>query len=705
MLYHVSKYMTKWLSISTIAIMAVLLLGPIHCQAQSDSNKTAIDTNNLKASEFKRKANQQNRNGDIYNAIESYEIYLSIEPNDTKIAFKLANLYLNTRNYKPAKSLYDKVLTYDEKKYPEAMYYAGIVSQNLESYNEAIVYFTTFRRAFRGHKDPNKLRKQAQSHIKSCEWALENKDEESNISVQLLSNSINQPHIEFSPFPISKDEMLFGSLRPDPAKPSVEIRQLYLARQNNSVWNFESTLNKNINIPYTHTGNAALSADGQRMYFTRCEKNWQQKTICSIWLSEKEDDEWQKPTKLPYPVNSDNYTTTQPAIGKSQRTGKDVIYFVSDRKGTRGGLDVWYTEINKSDGKYKEPRNLGRNINSPSNDCTPFYDLTSSTLYFSSTGKNGFGGFDIYKTTGSGKKWTEAEHLPKPINTSFDDYYYTTLPNGNEGFFTSNRPGTSTMINGNCCDDIFHFRFNECVKIQAEGIIINQTNYDIYDDLNERYNLKLDYPEDNLPMADVPIDVYLKNENDEQVLYTQTKSDSKGKYSLNLDVDKNYVIIVKNYGFFDKKRSLTASPDNCFDTIKIGTTRINYLPEITVRVNVYYDHNKSRLSTQATSTIDSLLPLFDLFPNAVIEIGSHTDNTGADNYNIKLSQRRSESVVGYLLKKGIIKNRLVAKGYGESQPIVPNTNPDGSDNPENRQLNRRTELKIVGVIDDFDMDE
>jgi outer membrane protein OmpA-like peptidoglycan-associated protein len=97
--------------------------------------------------------------------------------------------------------------------------------------------------------------------------------------------------------------------------------------------------------------------------------------------------------------------------------------------------------------------------------------------------------------------------------------------------------------------------------------------------------------------------------------------------------------------------------------------------------------------------------LFDLIPNAIIEIGSHTDSTGTDEYNVKLSQRRSESVVNYLADKGISIDRLIAKGYGESRPIAPNTNPDGTDNPENRQLNRRTELKIVGEISSFYIDE
>ena len=123
-------------------------------------------------------------------------------------------------------------------------------------------------------------------------------------------------------------------------------------------------------------------------------------------------------------------------------------------------------------------------------------------------------------------------------------------------------------------------------------------------------------------------------------------------------------------------------------------------------MNGYYDFDKYRLSDSARQVVDSMvLPLFDLFPNGIVEIGSHTDNKGSDEYNIDLSQKRSESVVSYLVSKGISPDRLVAKGYGMRIPIAPNTNSDGTDNPEGRQLNRRTEFKIVGEVSKFYKDE
>jgi len=208
-------------------------------------------------------------------------------------------------------------------------------------------------------------------------------------------------------------------------------------------------------------------------------------------------------------------------------------------------------------------------------------------------------------------------------------------------------------------------------------------------------------------LQDVPVNLYqVEKETESEILIGQTSTDENGRYAFNLEMDRNYRIVIKNYGFFDKIINLSTEGKDCNDTLVISETGVNYLPEITVRFNVYYEHDKYRLTPEARTTIDtSLLPLIDLFPNAIIEIGSHTDSTGTDDYNIKLSQRRSESVVKYLSEKGIPEERLQAKGYGESIPVAPNSNPDGSDNPEGRQLNRRTELKIMGESNLFYEDE
>ena len=187
---------------------------------------------------------------------------------------------------------------------------------------------------------------------------------------------------------------------------------------------------------------------------------------------------------------------------------------------------------------------------------------------------------------------------------------------------------------------------------------------------------------------------------------SRTITDKDGKYKFELERNKNYKVLVKNYGYFEKKVSVSTFNSECSDTIKIGISSLNYLPKITIQIYIYYAFDKYKLSDTAQQTIDTMLmPLFDLFPTGIIEIGSHTDSVGTDQYNMKLSQKRSESVVNYLISKGIQGERVVAKGYGMRNPIAPNSNRDGTDNTSGRQMNRRTEIRVIGEITTFNNDE
>jgi len=579
---------------------------------------------------------------------------------------------------------------------------------NLEKYDNAIESFNKFKRFYRSKSDRFNYRKLAAIYSASSQWAKNNLTDDRKITITHPGNVLNHTDIDFSPFPVDDSTIYYGAADSENSKQSGPVRQIYKAERVNGKWKSTGLLESVINDPEFNTGNAAISADGTNLFFTRSRKNWQNEIISEIFVSRRADNQWQAPEKLPYPINSENFTSTQPALGRNLRTGNTILYFVSDRPGGRGGLDIWYTEYDKKLKIYRNPVDLTNKVNSIGDECSPFYDNSTQTLYFSSKGrKNEFGGFDIYKSTGSLSKWTDAVPLPRPINSSFDDYFFSIFKNNKEGFFSSNRPGSMTLNNGTCCDDIYSFNISECVGVYSHGSVRNSTNYDIYDELNEKYHLGLKYPENNAPLSDVPVELYLPDEKaDDAILVAQTTTDKNGNYHFELDKDKNYKILVKNYGYFEKKVAVNTFNLKCADTVTISSALIPYLPKVTIQVNIYYDFDKYNLTESAKQTIDSMmLPLFDIFPNGVVEIGSHTDSIGTELYNMDLSQNRSESVVNYLISKGIASDRLVAKGYGMSMPLAPNKNSDGSDNPEGRQLNRRTEMKIVGDISRFNNNE
>ena len=672
------------------------------------SANSSNDSTERVVAELKAKAIRYDRRNDVYNAIDYYQRYILLnKERDVKLTYRLAKLYFNTRDYVRANQYFDSVIHFKTKKYPLAFYHKGIVCMNLEKYNEAIDAFTKFRKLYKKN-DKYEYRRLAAVYIESSTWAKDQSQTDGEIIIDHPGAAINHANIDFSPLPVDQNTIIYGAEYADNSKNIPPVRQLYKAVNEKGTWKTTGLVDGEINNPEFNTGNAVISDDGERMYFTRSRKNWKNEDINEIYVSHYDGNTWLAPEKLPYPVNDENYTSTQPALGKNLRTGNEIIYFVSNRKGGKGGTDIWYTEYYPKTNSYKTPQDLDRGVNTIGDECCPFYDASNRTLYFSSKGeKTGLGGYDIYKAVGSTKRWVETAPLPKPINSSYDDYYYSILKNHRGGFFTSNRPGSMTMGNGGCCDDIFSFKISECALVTSYGTVRSAVDYDVYNDLNEKYHLGLQYPENNSVLPDVPVELYIPGEKEgDEILISKTTTDKNGRYYFDLDRNKKYRILVKNYGFFDKRVSVNTEGINCPDTLKIGVTMISYLPKVNVRINIYYDYDKYKLNEAAKRTIDTtLMPLFDLFPNAIVEIGSHTDSTGTDQYNMKLSQRRSESVVSYLISKGISAERLIAKGYGMRQPIAPNTNSDGTDNPAGRQLNRRTEIKIVGDLSNFNRDD
>ena len=691
--YKILLSFTSNLMLLITLLISSLLTGEVAAQ-DSDSLKKISD-------ELRDQAIRYDRKHDVFNAIVYYTRYLSYEREDVKLTSRLADLCFEVRDYSKSIQYYDAVIGLSQSGYPVVYYRKGIVCMNLERYDEAIASFAKFKKYYRKRKDKMNYRRLSTVYAASSEWARKNSGSGDNITITNPGAGINHQDIDFSPFSADANTLIFGAVYSDLSNQAGPVRQLFKSEKTDGKWSNASLLEGEINDPAFNTGNAVISDDGQRMFFTRTRRNWLEKDISEIFISSFDGKKWLPARKLPSPVNNETYTTTQPALGKNLRTGNEILYFVSDRPGGKGGLDIWYTEYDPKTGTYRNPVDLNNKVNTIADECTPFYHNSTQTLYFSSKGmKNMLGGFDIFTTTGSPRKWTEALPLPKPVNSSYDDYYYSIMKNNKEGFFTSNRHGSGTLDNGTCCDDIYMFRINDCVRVHTFGTVRYSMNSDFYKALNDKYKLGLTFPENNSPLANVPVELYLSDEEgNEEILVSKTSTGIDGKYSFELDREKNYRVLVRNFGYQEKMTRVSTVKTDCNDTLTAATTLINYLPEISIKINIYYDIDKFDLTGRGKETIDSkLLPVFDLVPNGIIEIGSHTDSIGTDVYNATLSQKRSESVVNYLVSKGISPGRLVARGYGKIFPVAPNTNPDGSDNPEGRQLNRRTEIKIVGEI-------
>lgn len=677
------------------------------------------DFSNWPAAKLKSAARNSARMGDTYTAIDYFEQYMAKKPEDYKSAFILGKLYQAARDYENALKWYKTAIKIDGEKIPKAYYYAGEMLMTQQKYETAGNSFKKFRKLYKDKKDASAFRKLSKAKMLGCDTAQAIIDSPVVVNIIHLDTTINKASVEFSPRFINDSVMIYASLKSDTsvysvyeddAETHIPARHFYSASKTMDEWKSIGKWDeKEFNIDSISTGNGAFSPDRKQFYFNKCHRNWKNEVICHIYVSDKKEGKWQTAKKLPEIINMKKHTATQPTIGTDSKTGRLMLYFASNRPEGKGGMDIWYASYNAKRKQWTSPRNCGSKVNTPGDEITPFYDMKTRTMYFSSNGKAGLGELDVYKLQGEKSKWTPEQNLRYPINSPFDDLYYTLHSNQEDGFIVSNRPGGVNLKHETCCDDIYSFRYNEVVHIDVKGL-----TYIIEDEaLKEFMKTKFGTNSaDSIAEADTivyaegaVVSLFLiDEETPSKVFIARDTTDSLGRYAFDLQADQKYVLEFDNFGRFNKSLDLSTEGVKKSKTFTMQNIGLNMLitKEPLVIKNIYYDFDKAILKSEAKYSIDtSLLVLLKENPQIVIEISSHTDSKGDDEYNKKLSQERAESVVKHLIRKGIDPKRLVAKGYGEEKPIAPNELPDGTDNPDGRQKNRRTEFKIIGSLDQY----
>lgn len=641
----------------------------------------------VKGKTLKRMGKSALKQNDPGTAIVFFEAYIKEFRSDAEAKALLGASYMEIRDYERAQAMFLNAYNTNKLKAPEALYYHALMMKSNGQYDSARINFQRFKKEYKGEQ--KKLKKLASREIVFCDSVAKIMGSESKIIIEHLDASINKVNTEGAPFNIDDDTFVFTSLRTDKQEYITEDdtarsikRKIYVAKRVANKWKFAGEYGSNLNDAAYNTGNATFSPDRKRIYFTRCKLNLKEKMICAIYVSEKKGNSWTEPVKLPKHINNPKYTSTMPAVTTDPAKGNDVIYFVSNRKEGKGGLDIWYTVYDKKQKTYRIPKNAGSKINTSQNEITPFFDNETRTLYYSSDGLGGLGGFDVFKAKGDGKKWTGSENIGRPINSGSDEIFYTISTNRGEGFFVSNRKGGNALKNATCCDDIYFYKHSEYIRLFVSGTIREATDK-------------------RAIIPDATIELFITDKKTKEKFLIKTiNSDKAGNYKIAIEAGQDYVLVVKKNDFLGTSEELTTSGITHSKEIK-KDLQLAKKPKESIRLpNILSEFNKSSIAESSKTAIDTtILRLMQLNPELIIEIQSHTDNLGSDQYNLKLSQKRAESVVNYLISKGINPKRLIAKGYGESMPIAPNENPDGSDNPNGRSMNRRTDFKIIGTLD------
>ncbi len=636
-----------------------------------------------KVRKLKKMANIAYSRGDFYTAKSYYELYCIKKPDKLKYKNRLAELQYYTRDYKKAGKTYSELYQKNRKDYPLSSFFAAKAYQMTGQYDTAIYFYNAFLRKYRKDLTDRKYKKLSQIGIEACNYAIQNKDSVLKIAVIHLDTSINKAYNEFSPIPVDDNTLWFAGIQSDTLlDKNIKVqKQFFQAKRINNQWVNLGLLNTGFNKPSMTTGNGALSPSGNRFYFTRCGKNMNDKRICKLFLSEKLNGKWSKPIELPPQVNDLEYTNTQPTVGTySKDSRKEIVYFVSDRPGGKGGSDIWFTVYDKRNKTFAEARTVGSTINGIGNEKTPYYDSKQHILYFSSDSYPGFGGLDIFKSSGEKKSWTSPVNMGAPLNSSYDDIYFVNF-NSEKGYFVSNRDGGIAFENENCCDDIYSYRWTSFIHFAINGNVVEMSE-------NNNNLMKL---------SDAKVSLYvIDKELEDDILIDELKSDSLGKFFYDIDVGRLYKIIVSKEKYFSKSLQFDTRNIDYSDTLYKQFV-LQKIPEKPIVLNnIYFEFDSAVLLDSSKTSLDTtLVVLLKDNPDLTIRIQAHTDSKGNDAYNLRLSKRRAASLVTYLVSKGINKNNLISEGYGENRPIAPNTKPDGSDNPEGRQMNRRVEFVVV----------
>jgi outer membrane protein OmpA-like peptidoglycan-associated protein/tetratricopeptide (TPR) repeat protein len=734
----------------------------------------------------------------FYTAAEYYRDALRQDSTSRYAAFWLAMSLLQSRDYEGAEVFFDKFYSMqpgektNTKKWEKenqilfnkgGFYYAQVLHRN-GKYDKAIESLGKFRKEYTAKDENDLLPTLAKRLQESCEFARNNKVK-AKVKIINAGAGVNRSYNEGGPFGVGEDKLYYSALKVDgmstgdtlifvKGNKSKRVYQIYTSNLAGNDWSRGKAVeNEDINTDGYIVGNGAFNGDMSRFYFTKCLEMDDDRSLCNIFVADHSNGTFSNVTRIPDPINEkERYTATQPTV-RSARDGMEMIYFVTDRPGGAGGMDIWYFN-REPGGTFVGPKPLVGPVNTAGDELTPYFNDSTGTLYFSSDGHPGYGGLDIFSTVENADlTWSPITNLGVPVNSGADDLYYSRSTDQTRGFLVSNRVG-GVPLNGikTASDDIYTWSnlkyavqgiaFKEgnegggalegatfklyrkapdgskilvsvdssrrdgsyffklqpetdyLVEVERPGFTtkveaVTTVGLDNEDTLNNNINirkatfiLKGLLTEDGKPGVGVKdasvtlVEVY-PNGLEKTVYYMN----SDPNFYFELEKNKKYKIITRKNEYFAKTNDINTTGIETTDTLTKEYTiaKLEINKEYTLQ-NVLYEFGKATLTENSKNVLNSLYQILVENPAFIIELSAHTDAIGSDAANMKLSQARAESCVKYLIGKGVAKDRLVAKGYGETRPKVPNMTEDGKDDPAGRAINRRTEFKITGLKQD-----
>lgn len=608
------------LALSALLLMMATVLMPLH---HSCSNENV----------YFKKGEQHYAMGEYYQAANYYKrsyqrIPTKDKPKRADRALRMGDCYARINNTQKAMQALQNAVRYGS---PDSTALLLLGRQQLK-----LVNYKGARESFERYLQLDPSSELAHAGLLSCELAPQWKANPNLYTVRKEAQ-FSSSRSDFSPLLVGDDAdmLIVTSTRRDATGDDlsgitgVKAADMFMAKKDeNKRWKQMEPLEGEVNSQYDE-GTGCMSPDGKTMYFTRCSSDPSYPRYAEIYKSTRTDATWSKPVKCE--ISKDTLSSfAHPAVSPDG----EWLYFVSDMPGGEGGLDIWRTRITK-DG-FVGMENLGRPINTAGNEMFPSF-RPNGELYFSSDGHPGMGGLDLFKAEPDSIRGWIVTNLQYPMNSPLDDFGMTFEGIYNRGYFSSSRGD-----NGRGWENIYSFELPEVIQ-SVTGWVYEKDGYELPEGL-----------------------VYVVGDDGTN---EKISPRSDGSFQMVLTPGVSYVMLGTCQGYLNVKQEIRVEQSRESEEYVLQFP----LPPINIPVlinNIFYEFDKATLTPESTTALDSLVIMMNENPSITIELASHCDYKGNDDYNQRLSQRRAQSVVDYLIAHGINADRLTAVGYGESRPKV-----------------------------------
>lgn len=617
----------------------------------------------------------------------------SFNPNNSLLNYRIGKCYLLS----PRPPNKKKSLEYLKKAYElnpnvadDIFYMLGQAYHINMLWEEAINEYKKYLRVLPTNA-PQQIKDEINKKIQQCEYGIELSKKPIRVFIENLGPEINTEYPEYGPVITADGSILiFTSRRPTTTGGKVDpaigeyFEDIYRSEKIGKKWSPAKNMPEPINSK-SHDAVVAISPDGNTLIIYKGESNGG-----DLFFSKISKEGWTKPKSLGKNINTP-YHEPHGVFSPDM----NALYFVSNRPDGFGQHDIWKSSWNSKKNEWDPPQNLGPIINTKGDEIGCFLLSDGKTLYFSSTEHKGIGGYDLFVSKYENGVWSEPQNLGIPINTPDDDVFLVITGSGRIGYYSSFREDGYGSLD---IQKIIFLGPEKPLLPSSEEILLAYNSQPIQQKISEPkvavstsnvtiFKGKVLDEKTNKPV-EAAIELYdnVKREK----IGDYTSNPENGKFLVILQAGVNYGLSISAPGYLFHSENFDIPQEAAYKEVNKTIYLKKLEPGATIILkNIFYDYDKADLRPESTIELDKVYDLLVKNPTLKIELSGHTDDRGSDEYNLKLSQKRAESAMQYLVKKGISPERIAAVGYGESRPIAPN------DTEENRQLNRRTELKVV----------